>query len=61
MLIKRGGGIKESEVTPYDVYLNRRAFMLGTAALELMPRSGEAAAPPAGPPLKATPNPAYRV
>src|SRR5438034_129041 len=61
MLIKRGGGIKESEVTPYDVYLSRRAFMLGAAALTLMPERGEAAAPPPGPPLKATPNPAYRV
>ena len=61
MLIKRGGGIKEREVTPYDVYLNRRAFMLGAAALALAPGGGEAAAPTAGQPLKATPNPAYRV
>ncbi|HEV8439270.1 MAG TPA: protein-methionine-sulfoxide reductase catalytic subunit MsrP [Methylomirabilota bacterium] len=61
MLMKRGGGFKEREVTPYDVYLNRRAFMLGAAALALAPRPGEASSAPAGPPLKATPNPAYRV
>ena len=61
MLIKRGGGLKESEVTPYQVYLNRRAFMVGAAALALGPRVGEAAAPPAGQPLKATANPMYRL
>ncbi len=60
MLIKRGGGFKESEVTPHAVYLNRRAFMLGAAALALAPPVGEAAPPP-GQPLKATPNPAYRL
>ncbi len=60
MLIKRGGGFKESEVTPHAVYLNRRAFMLGAAALALAPPVGEAA-PPTGQPLKAAPNPAYRL
>src|SRR5213594_2222975 len=60
MLIKRGGGFKESEVTPHAVYLNRRAFMLGAAALALAPPVGEAA-PPTGQPLKAAPNPAYKL
>ena len=60
MLIKRGGGFKESEVTPHAVYLNRRAFMLGAAALALAPQVGEAAPPP-GQPLTAAPNPAYRL
>ena len=60
MLIKRGGGFKESEVTPHAVYFNRRAFMLGAAALALAPPVGEAA-PPTGQPLKAAPNPAYRL
>ncbi len=61
MLIKRGGGFKESEITPYDVYLNRRAFMVGAAALALGPRVGEATPPPAGQALKAAPNPVYRL
>src|SRR5262245_12973241 len=61
MLIKKGGGFKENEITPYDVYLNRRAFILGTAAVALAPRRGEAATPPAGAPLKATPNAAYKL
>ncbi|HXJ83603.1 MAG TPA: protein-methionine-sulfoxide reductase catalytic subunit MsrP [Candidatus Methylomirabilis sp.] len=60
MLIKRGEVFKESEITPYAVYLNRRAFMLGSAAFALAPRIGEAAAP-AGQALQATPNPAYRL
>jgi sulfoxide reductase catalytic subunit YedY len=61
MLIKRGGGFKQSEITPYDVYLNRRAFMVGAAALVLAPGVGDAAQAPAGQPLQAAPNPAYRL
>jgi len=61
MLIKRGGGLKDNDVTPYDVYLNRRAFILGAAAAVLAPRPGEAAPPPAGQALQATPNPAYKL
>ena len=61
MLVKKGGGFKGSEITPYDKYLNRRAFIFGTAAaLALGPGSANAAQP-AGQPLKATPNPAYKV
>jgi len=61
MLIKKGGGFKGGEITPRDEYLNRRAFMLGAAALALAPRGAEAAAPPAGQPHKATPNSAYKL
>jgi sulfoxide reductase catalytic subunit YedY len=60
MLIKRGGGFKASDITPYGLYLNRRAFMLGAAALAVAPGVGEAA-PPAGQMLAATPNPAYHL
>jgi sulfoxide reductase catalytic subunit YedY len=67
MLIKRGGDVQGSdiggsEITPEAVYLNRRAFMVGTvgaAALALAPRVGLAAAPPAGQPLAAARNAAY--
>jgi len=59
MVIKRGGGLRERDVTPHDVYLNRRAFMVGVAALALAPRSSEAASAPEA--LKAAPNPAYRL
>ena len=61
MLVKKGGGFKSSEITPYDVYLNRRAFIFGAAAALALGPGGEAAAQPAGQPLKATPNPAYKV
>jgi sulfoxide reductase catalytic subunit YedY len=61
MLIKRGGGFKWSEVTPYDLYLNRRAFMVGAAALMLVPHAGEAASASAGKALQAKPNPAYHL
>ena len=29
MLVKKGGGFKGGEITPYDLYLNRRAFIAG--------------------------------
>jgi len=61
MLMKRGVRVPEREVTPYDVYLNRRAFMLGAVALAVAPRVGEAAPSGAGQALKAPPNPAYRI
>ena len=32
MLVKKGGGFKSGEITPYDMYLNRRAFIFGAAA-----------------------------
>src|SRR5262249_57925618 len=60
MLIKRGGGLQERDTTPYDVYLNRRAFMVGIGALALAPRAGAAADAPPGQALKSTPNPTYK-
>ena len=35
MLIKRAPMFKASEITDYRLYLNRREFMLGAAALAL--------------------------
>ena len=35
MLIKKPAGIKSSEITPKDLYLNRRQFMLSASALAL--------------------------
>ena len=43
------------------MYLNRRAFIFGAAAAFALGPGGANAAPPAGQPLKATPNPAYKV
>ena len=62
MLVKRGGGFKSSEITPYDVYLDRRAFILGGATAALALGAGaEAVAQPTGQPLKGAPNPAFKV
>ena len=64
MLIRRAPHIRSSEITDETVYLSRRAFMAGVAALTLMPGEAEAYAPPPVDklaPLKATPNPAYKL
>ena len=62
MLIRRAPDIKSSEITTPDVYLSRRAFMAGAAAMALSPAGvAGAAAPPAPPLLPAKPNPAFRV
>jgi len=61
MLVKKGGEFKGSEITPYDMYLNRRAFIFGAAAVIALGPGGAPAAQSAGQPLKATPNPAYKV
>src|SRR5437867_113706 len=62
---RRGRGdmmrLKHSDVTPEPVYLNRRAFMVGAAALVVAGGASAAAAPPEPGPLKATPNPTFRV
>jgi len=39
MIIRTGGGLRYSEVTPRDAYLNRRRFLLGAAALPAARRS----------------------
>jgi sulfoxide reductase catalytic subunit YedY len=59
MLIKRGGEIKGGEITDRALYLNRRAFMTGAAALALAPGVAAAAPPAAGQPLAATHNKAF--
>jgi methionine sulfoxide reductase catalytic subunit len=62
MLIKHGDRFKSSEITPRALYLDRRSFIAGglitgAAALALMPRDAQAAAPPAkGQPLAAQKN-----
>jgi len=60
MLIRRALEIKSSEITDYKLYLNRRSFLIGVTALALAP-SRARAAPPPGPPLQATRNPAFTV
>ncbi len=61
MLIRRAQDIKSSEITDFHVYLNRRAFLIGAAALALAPAKLAAAAPPTGQPLKAPRNAAFAV
>jgi len=61
MLIKRAPMFKASEITDPKLYFNRREFIAGAAALALLPRVAEAAAAPAGPPLKAARNEAFSV
>jgi methionine sulfoxide reductase catalytic subunit len=57
MLITHARDIAPSEITDYQVYLNRRSFLIGMAALVLTPtRSSAATAPPAGTPLPAARN-----
>ncbi|MGH7266677.1 MAG: protein-methionine-sulfoxide reductase catalytic subunit MsrP [Candidatus Rokuibacteriota bacterium] len=62
MLIRRAPMFRSSEITDPAVYLGRRAFMAGAAALvgsALTPSVASAAAPPAGAPLEATRNSAF--
>ena len=64
MPIRHAPRIRSSDITDEAIYLNRRAFMVGVAALTLLPGESEAAAPPPVDklaPLKATPNPAYKL
>jgi len=56
MLIEHGGGFRRSEITDHRLYLDRRAFMAGAAALVLAPGGALAAPPPAGQVLKAQRN-----
>jgi sulfoxide reductase catalytic subunit YedY len=55
--------LKYSDITPEPIYLNRRAFMVGVAALAVAGTAtteADAAPPPEPGPLTATPNPAYK-
>ncbi len=61
MLIRHPPGIKASEITDHQLYLNRRAFLLGMAAVALAPSLSIGAAAPAGDPLKATRNKTFAV
>ena len=61
MLIRRAPDVTSSEITPFGLYLNRRSFLIGAAALALAPSGPAAAAAPAGQPLKATRNAAFTV
>lgn len=51
MLILKPGDISEAEVTPREVYLNRRQFMTGVAALAVSPALASPAPAPRGPKL----------
>ena len=55
MLIRRAGHFTSNDVTDLAVYLNRREWMVGAAALVLMPGEGEAGVPQ-GQALKAARN-----
>jgi methionine sulfoxide reductase catalytic subunit len=61
MLIKRAPRFKASEITDRRLYLNRREFMAGAAALAIIPGAAGAATPesPALMELKATRNPKF--
>jgi len=59
MLIRRAPDIKSSEITDEKLYLNRRSFLIGAAALALAPSGTAVAAPPGGQPLPAKRNPAF--
>jgi methionine sulfoxide reductase catalytic subunit len=64
MLIRRAPMFKASEITDYRLYLNRREFIVGAAALALAPRvasAGTAANAPAGQALQATKNEKFSI
>ncbi len=57
----RGEDISPRDITDHGIYLNRRAFMIGVAALALAPWGREAEAQGNLQPLQATKNPAYQL
>ena len=61
MLIKRALDIKSSEITDFQLYLNRRSFLIGVATMALAPSGPAAAAVSAGEPLKAKRNERFAV
>jgi len=62
MLIQRAPDIRSSEITDVQVYLNRRSFLLGLAAMALAPPGlSTAMAAPSGQPLQAQRNAAFAV
>ncbi|PYN98328.1 MAG: protein-methionine-sulfoxide reductase catalytic subunit MsrP [Candidatus Rokuibacteriota bacterium] len=63
MLIRQAPRFRSSEITDEALSLNRRAFMIGAAAVLVGGSTAVAATPPAKDPapLAATPNPGYRL
>ena len=61
MLIKRRPDIASSEITAHGLYLSRRAFIAGAAAVALAPSRAAAAQTPSAEPLAATPSATFRV
>ena len=61
MLIKWRPDIASSEITAGGLYLSRRAFIAGSAALALGPSRAAAAQTPPAEPLAAKPSPTFRV
>jgi len=61
MLIKRALDIKSSEITDFQLYLNRRSFLIGMAAMALAPSRLAGAAVPGGELLKAKRNQKFAV
>jgi sulfoxide reductase catalytic subunit YedY len=61
MLIKRAPMFRASEITDRKLYVNRREFIAGAAALALSPGLARAAAAPAGQPLKAARNEGFSI
>jgi len=64
MLIRRAPMFKASEITDYRLYLNRREFIVGAAALALAPRAASAGAAtdaPAGKALQAAKNAKFSI
>ena len=59
MVIKRASMLKASDITDVRLYLNRREFMAGAAALALTPAVARAAAQPEGQALTAARNPRF--
>jgi len=61
MLIKRRPDIASSEITTHGLYLSRRAFIAGAAAVALGPSRAAATQTPSAEPLAAKPSPTFRV
>ncbi len=64
MLIRRAPRFTASEITEHALFLRRREFLTGAAALAFWPFGGsepQAAPPPAGQPLQAKRNPSFAV
>ena len=61
MLIKRAPDIRSSEITDFQLYLDRRSFLIGVAAMALAPSGPATATVSAGEPLKAKRNEKFAV